>query len=87
MNTLYPSLYNAYAKLLRQKEREEANSILDKRSASAARNKQQPIPNRRSDVDAINEYGRVIKRGAPSYREPVSAANMDLNLPGSWRIM
>ena len=46
-------------------------------------------PVRRSDWDAIQEYGRVIKRRSPYYMSNpvVEPRDVDLRLPGSWRIM
>ena len=47
-------------------------------------------PVRRSDWDAIQEYGRVIKRRSPYYLSNapvVESRDVDLRLPGSWRIM
>jgi len=47
-------------------------------------------PVRRSDWDAMQEYGRVIKRRSPYYLSNppvVESRDVDLRLPGSWRIM
>ena len=44
-------------------------------------------PVRRSDWDAIQEYGRVIKRSPYYSSQPVAERDVDLRLPGSWRIM